>query len=204
MNFIGPSLTFLAFVVYAIVHSLLASLWAKQKARLSLGDRGNRIYRLAYNLFSGITFIPVLAVPAAFPGDTLYRLAIPWLVISTALQLLGALIILVGMLQTDIWHFIGIRQLLDPSQADNATMITHGLYRYIRHPLYTGGLLFIWFIPMMTTSLLALNLAATLYLYIGSIFEERRLIAEFGDDYRQYQQRVARFLPLSKLRLPRE
>ena len=196
MNFIGPSLTFLAFVVYAIVHSLLASLWAKQKARTSLGDRSDRSYRLVYNLFSGITLIPVLAVPALLPGTTLYHLTGPWLLISTSIQILGALIILVGMLQTDIWHFIGIRQLLDPSQAGNATMITHGLYRYMRHPLYTGGLLFIWFLPLMTTSLLAFNLAETLYLYIGSIFEERRLIAEFGDDYRQYQQRVARFFPI--------
>jgi protein-S-isoprenylcysteine O-methyltransferase Ste14 len=47
----------------------------------------------------------------------------------------------------------------------------------------------------MTTSLLAFNLAGTIYLYVGSIFEERRLIAEFGDDYRKYQQQVPRFIP---------
>ncbi|MGD8634199.1 MAG: hypothetical protein PVF85_11555, partial [Anaerolineales bacterium] len=63
------------------------------------------------------------------------------------------------------------------------------------HPLYTGGLLMIWFMPVMTTSLLAFNLAATLYLYIGSIFEERRLIFVFGERYEAYRKRVPRFMP---------
>jgi protein-S-isoprenylcysteine O-methyltransferase Ste14 len=65
----------------------------------------------------------------------------------------------------------------------------------MRHPLYTGGLLMIWFMPVMTTSLLAFNLAATLYLYIGSLFEERRLLAAFGDEYAAYRQQVPRFIP---------
>jgi protein-S-isoprenylcysteine O-methyltransferase Ste14 len=195
MTYLGPSITFLAFTAYAIVHSLLASLRAKQKVRASLGDRAERSYRFFYNIFSGVTLIPVLAVPMLLPGENIYRFTGPWLVASTLLQLLGALIILVGMLQTDIWHFIGLRQLVDTRQSDQSSMITHGLYRYIRHPLYTGGLLFIWFIPLMTTSLLAFNLAGTIYLYVGSIFEERRLIAEFGDDYRKYQQQVPRFIP---------
>jgi protein-S-isoprenylcysteine O-methyltransferase Ste14 len=195
MNFTGPVLTFTTFVLYAIVHSILASLRIKQKIVQTYGEGAERAYRLAYNILSGITLIPVLAVPMFLPGDTLYRLSGLWLVTSTLLQLLGALIILVGMLQTDIWHFIGIRQLANARQTDQDSMITHGLYRYMRHPLYTGGLLFIWFIPLMTTSLLAFNLASTLYLYIGSIFEERRLITEFGEQYLIYQQQVPRFIP---------
>jgi protein-S-isoprenylcysteine O-methyltransferase Ste14 len=195
MNLTGPVLSFTAFVLYAIVHSILASLRIKQKTLQTYGEGAERGYRLAYNILSGITLIPVLAVPMFLPGDTLYRLSGLWLVASTLLQLLGALIILVGMLQTDIWHFIGIRQLTDTGQTNPDSMITHGLYRYMRHPLYTGGLLVIWFIPLMTTSLLAFNLAATLYLYIGSIFEERRLIAAFGEQYLNYQQQVSRFIP---------
>jgi protein-S-isoprenylcysteine O-methyltransferase Ste14 len=53
----------------------------------------------------------------------------------------------------------------------------------------------LWLMPVMTTSLLAFNLAATLYLYIGSFFEEKRLLAAFGDDYLRYQHKVPRLIP---------
>lgn len=196
MNFAGPALTFVAFTIYAILHSLLASLWAKSKARTSFGVTSDRYYRFAFNLIGTLTFIPVLVVPAYLPGETLYRVNWPWLAVTTLLQLSGAAIILLGLLQTDVWHFLGLRQLTNNSPSTVNQLIIGGLYRYMRHPLYTGGLLLIWFLPGMTTSLLAFNLAATSYLYVGSLFEERRLIIEFGDAYRDYQKRVRRFVPL--------
>jgi hypothetical protein len=48
---------------------------------------------------------------ALFPGDTLYRLRWPWTVLTMLLQILGAIILMVGILQTDIWHFLGLRRL---------------------------------------------------------------------------------------------
>lgn len=48
----------------------------------------------------------------------------------------------------------------------------------------------------MTTSILALNLGLSAYLYIGSRFEERRLQEEFGDAYSRYQHSVPRLVPL--------
>jgi protein-S-isoprenylcysteine O-methyltransferase Ste14 len=47
----------------------------------------------------------------------------------------------------------------------------------------------------MTTTLLALYAAFSLYLYVGSLFEERRLLAEFGQAYEDYQRRVPRLMP---------
>ncbi len=204
MSLQGPLFTALALTLWAIVHSLLASMRAKQKARQNLGRWGERGYRLFYNLFAGVTLLPVLAIPAIFPGDTLYRLPWPWVLLSGALQLAGALIILVGLLQTDVWHFMGLRQVLDRSTSPESPLVIGGLYRYMRHPLYTGGLLLIWFLPSMTTSLLAFNLAGTLYLYVGSIFEERRLVEAFGDTYEQYQRRIPRFFPIPRLTLTRD
>ncbi|TFH37281.1 MAG: isoprenylcysteine carboxylmethyltransferase family protein [Anaerolineales bacterium] len=195
MNLSGPAITFLVFMLYGTLHSVLASSWIKHRVSVLLGAFGDRGYRLAYNLIAGITFIPVLAMPAVFPGEVLYRFDGPWLFMTSLLQLLGAAIILVGMLQTDVWDFLGLRQLAGNSPPTKHRLVVSGLYRYMRHPLYSGGLLLIWFLPMMTTSLLAFNLAASLYLYIGSRFEERRLIAAFGQAYQLYQQQVPRFLP---------
>jgi hypothetical protein len=111
MNTLRLLFILLAFMLYASFHSLLASLWAKGKARARLGLLSDRTYRLSYNLIAGITFIPVLAVMALFPGDTLYRLRWPWTVLTMLLQILGAIILMVGILQTDIWHFLGLRRL---------------------------------------------------------------------------------------------
>jgi protein-S-isoprenylcysteine O-methyltransferase Ste14 len=74
-------------------------------------------------------------------------------------------------------------------------LVISGLYRYVRHPLYTAGLLFIWLTPVMTTSVMAMNLALTVYIYIGSSFEEQRLVAEYGQSYQQYQKQVPRLIP---------
>jgi protein-S-isoprenylcysteine O-methyltransferase Ste14 len=200
MSLVEPLLVFGAFALYAILHSFLASLWAKGKSRALLGSMSDRVYRLTFNLLGGLTFLPVLWVLAAYPGETLYRIRWPWSLLTTVVQLVGSAIILIGMLQTDLWHFLGLRQLTQEKPTPESPLVTNGLYRYIRHPLYSGGLLLIWFIPQMSTSLLAFNIAASLYLYIGSFFEERRLIAEFGGVYRQYQVSVGRFLP--RLRPP--
>ncbi|MCJ7676604.1 MAG: hypothetical protein MUO35_02640, partial [Anaerolineales bacterium] len=56
-----------------------------------------------------------------------------------------------------------------------------------------------WLTPVMTTSVLALNLALTAYILVGSRLEERRLSAEFGEAYDEYRHRVPALLPL---RLP--
>jgi protein-S-isoprenylcysteine O-methyltransferase Ste14 len=55
----------------------------------------------------------------------------------------------------------------------------------------------------MTANLLVVNLFWSLYMYIGSFHEERRLIHEFGETYRAYQRQVPRLFPRLPLRSPR-
>jgi protein-S-isoprenylcysteine O-methyltransferase Ste14 len=53
----------------------------------------------------------------------------------------------------------------------------------------------IWLTPQMTVNRLTLFVVLSIYLYVGTFFEERRLVAEFGDDYREYQRQVPRLIP---------
>jgi len=195
----GPILTLTAVALYGAFHSLLASPPAKAAVQRWWGTPGTRLYRLAYNLIAGLTLLPVLAIPAADPGTTLYRLETPWLAVALAGQMLALVVLAVGLLQTDVWHFLGLRQLVESQPGGSPALLVKGLYRWVRHPLYTAGLLFIWLTPLMTTSLLALNLGLSLYILIGSVFEERRLLAEFGLAYADYQQRVPRLIPGMRL-----
>lgn len=69
-----------------------------------------------------------------------------------------------------------------------------GLYRYSRHPMYVGLLLLLWLRPSMTEGGLLLALVLSIYLAVGMEFEERKLVRELGEPYRDYQRRVRRLL----------
>jgi protein-S-isoprenylcysteine O-methyltransferase Ste14 len=78
---------------------------------------------------------------------------------------------------------------------DTRMLVTSGPYRWVRHPMYAGTLLLLWAVPHWTVNLLAFSISATLYLYLGSLHEERRLLRAFGDPYREYMARTPRFIP---------
>lgn len=70
-----------------------------------------------------------------------------------------------------------------------------GLYRYIRHPIMTGVLIGIWVTPSMTTGHLVFALGMSVYALIGVYHEEKDLVLEFGEKYRQYIRATGRFAP---------
>jgi protein-S-isoprenylcysteine O-methyltransferase Ste14 len=195
----GVVLTLLAMTTYGGLHSVLASDWAKGKARSLFGSLADRWYRFAFNVVGAISFLPVLAFPALFPGVLLYRLEFPWIVLSSAIQLSAVLLLLLALQKTDALRFLGLRQLAH-DQLPPPQMVVDGPYRWVRHPLYTAGLLFIWAVPVMTTTSLALTLGISAYLYVGSIFEESRLLSLWGEQYRDYRRQVPRLIPLPWMR----
>lgn len=186
---------FLAVLLYGVVHSWLASLWLKARARRLLGSGSDRWYRLSYNLLAILTLLPVLALPVMLEDHQLYQIPPPWQYLALAGQALAALTLLVGLLQTDIWSFLGLRQVLFGDQTAPPRLVVGGLYRWVRHPLYSAGLAFIWLMPVMTRNLLALNLGITVYIVLGAWFEEQKLLLEYGEAYRQYQRTTAMLIP---------
>jgi len=79
-----------------------------------------------------------------------------------------------------------------------APMVVRGPYRWVRHPLYLTTLLMIWSYPDLTADRLLFNLLFTAWIIVGSVLEERDLVADFGDDYRSYQRRVPMLIPYRK------
>ncbi len=189
-------LILLAMALYGALHSLLATAGAKARARQWFGPAADRGYRLAYNIVGGVSLLPVLWLVAKLPDRSLYAIPWPWTLLTGAGQIIGALVVLLGVWQTGAARFLGLRQLVAPdTHQESPHLVISGLYRWVRHPLYAGGLLFIWLTPRLSVNLLALYLGLTLYILIGARLEERRLLAEFGEAYAQYQQNVPMLLP---------
>ena len=192
---IEPFLIFSAVVVYGLIHSLLASAWAKDRARQWIGPPADRWYRLVYNLFGFVSLLPVLTLPALLPDARLYVISSPWSYLTLAGQLLAVVALAVGVRQNGAWSLLGLQQALGRPNQKPSQLVTHGLYHWVRHPLYTAGLVFIWLVPVMTRNLLALNIGLTIYLVLGAMFEERKLLREFGEVYLRYRLDTPMLIP---------
>lgn len=193
--YVSALIVFSVVLLYGILHSVLATKRAKQLARAWGGEYAPRTFRLFYNLFATVTLLPVLALPAMLPDQLLYEIPYPWTLLTSALQLLAVLALGAGVLQTGFWSFLGVRQLMMDKEDKPAHLVVSGLYSRVRHPLYTAGLIFIWLIPRMSVNFLALNLGLSLYLILGAMWEERKLVAEYGEAYVRYREQTPMFLP---------
>lgn len=183
-----------AVLVYGGLHSWLAGLGLKTRLRNRFGAVVERWYRLVYNLVAVITLLPVLALPVLLVDTPLYRIPFPWLLLSLAGQAFASLVLLAGILQTGLMSFLGVCQLVRCEDGP-ARLVVSGLYRYVRHPLYSAGLLFVWLMPVMSWNLLALNIGISVYIFVGAVLEERKLRQEFGSTYAEYQARTPMLVP---------
>ena len=89
-------------------------------------------------------------------------------------------------------------ELIGLKQGAAAAFATPSIYNYIRHPIYAGFLLAIWATPRVSIGRLLFNVAFTAYVLIGIHFEERGLVREFGEGYRDYQRRVPMLIGFTK------
>jgi methanethiol S-methyltransferase len=70
-----------------------------------------------------------------------------------------------------------------------------GPYLWVRHPLYFFMLILIWTSPDGTLDRLLFNVLWTSWIVLGTYFEEKDLVAEFGETYRRYQKNVPMLFP---------
>jgi steroid 5-alpha reductase family enzyme len=194
-----------AALLFAGVHSLLASSAAKRKASEVLGQRRrNALYRPLYNAQSLLTFGALVLYGTRLPDRQLYRIQGPIAWTMRLVQLYFLLFLLSGARQIGFFRFAGVPNLafwlkgeaLVPEEPEgqgpvpeneNQMKIT-GPFRFSRHPLNLGMIPIFWLMPRMTVNLAGFNLIMTLYLIVGSAHEEKRLKEKYGAAYTNYQK----------------
>ena len=92
-------------------------------------------------------------------------------------------------------EFLGLRA---PGATGDGRFRVDGVYGLCRHPLYFFTSLFFSAWPTMDLRALVFAVWLWAYSFVGSIFEERKLVAELGEVYVAYRRRTPRILPLGR------
>lgn len=189
-------LQILLWLVYGALHSVLADNKVKQFFEQKMG-KGYRLYRLLYNLLALLFLVGILAYQLTLPADRLWEFDGRIHLVGNVLKYGGLLIVLIAISGYNLKEFSGLAFSPRNANAGSGTLKTSGLLRYVRHPIYIGTLLFIWglFVEEASVRNLIMAVCITVYVRIGIVFEERKLVAEFGESYLEYRQRVPMLLP---------
>ena len=193
-------------IVFAIVHSALAGLPAKRKARQLTGERAaDGLYRFAFNGFAVITFAATLRAIWSLPDQRLYRVGGVPSVLMRAGQIMCAIALLHTNRQNGFGHVTGIRHAYEfvTGQSISPTPVVQhplpkgdclegwtGTFRLSSHPNNYLVLFLYWLSPVMTVKWASVGLVTAAYMVLGSLHEDQRLLAAYGDRYRCYRARV--------------
>lgn len=82
----------------------------------------------------------------------------------------------------------------------NGELVTNGIYKYVRHPQYTGFTLMIVGFLIQWPTIITLIMAPILLIMYKKLSqkEEAVMIENFGEDYKVYSKKVPAFFPLLK------
>jgi len=114
---------------------------------------------------------------------------------------LGWAVLLLATFLINHFELFGLRQVFSRllgREIPEAEFRTPFLYRYVRHPIYLGFVLGLWATPVMTAGHLMFAIGGTGYILVGIWFEERDLVAQFGERYHRYREQVGMLIPWRK------
>jgi protein-S-isoprenylcysteine O-methyltransferase Ste14 len=184
----------LGWVLWCTLHSALISTTVTDFAKKKLGD-SFRFYRLFYNVVSLVTLIPIAYYSHMLREAPIFRWEGPLGLVQVFLLAVSVCLFVAGGKHYSWARFFGIYQVkAGSSLADSSTFVVSGIHRIIRHPWYLGGILIVWAQDLSTSTIL-INMVINVYFIVGSFLEERKLVLEFGEKYREYQRTVSMLFP---------
>lgn len=191
-------------IVWCILHSLLISRKVSGFLQTLLGPFRFH-YRLLYNLTAFLTLLPMMALTAAGRGEAVFSWRGPLVVVQLLMLVLALWLFRDGAKRYDFGYLTGVRQIREQQQhallAAGGQLSRDGSLGMIRHPWYLGSLLFLWsMLPVYHPSSVIAAGVLSVYLIVGAWLEEKKLVGEYGEQYRRYQREVSMLIPVKWLR----
>jgi methanethiol S-methyltransferase len=182
--------------VFALQHSVMARpAFKRWWTRLV----PKAVERSTYVLFTSAALILLFAQWRPIATPVLWRVEGAAAIALVAVHWTGWGLLLASTFLLDHFELFGLKQVfmrLTGREPSPPVFRTPLFYRRVRHPIYLGILLAFWATPTMTAGHLLFAAGMSVYILIGIWFEERDLIALFGDRYRAYREQVGMLLPL--------
>lgn len=207
----APGRVALICVLWALVHSLLASRQVKELARRVAGPRyRDGLYRIVYNAQSVITLAWATVSFLRQPDREFYRVTPPWSWLFRAGQAVSLGVLFSGIRVIGVLDFAGLKpfwglikgrdprpetEAQGPPIGGDGEMVAARAFRFTRHPGNLGALGFFLLFPRMTSNRAVLAALAALYVILGSAHEEYRLRAAYGAPFERYRRRVPFLVP---------
>ena len=186
----------LAWLAYFIIHSSIASIGLK-KWVAKHHSNWMPAYRLGFNLVAILLLSGPLYLLYIFQGDPLWQWQGYQKVIANTLRFAAIAGFIWTLRYYDGSEILGTRQLLqgEKSVEDQERFHISPLHRYVRHPWYFLGMVYLWAGDMEPAWLVSC-IMLSLYFIVGSRIEERKLETYHGDIYKHYAGAVPGLVPL--------
>lgn len=191
---VKPHITLaLLWIIFSVLHSLFADERWKQKMQLVL-KKNYKFYRIAYSFFALITLTIAVAYNFSMQSFLLWNVHIIEQVIAVVCLLSFGIIML---LFTRRFFFYLSGADVFKKQPASKQLIKTDFYKYVRHPLYSATLGFVWSIflysPLLSNFISCICI--TVYTIAGIFLEEKKLVREFGESYLHYRSNTPMLIP---------
>jgi len=181
--------------LFAIQHSVMAR---KQFKRWWIKFIPGSIERSTYVLLASLALILLFWQWRPIPA-IVWQITDPQIALSVmGLSFFGWFLVLISTFLINHFELFGLHQVvinLTGRTMHEPRFKTPAIYKIVRHPIYLGFIIAFWAAPVMTVGHLLFAAVTTAYILVGIYLEERDLIDLFGDQYRQYRQRVGMLIP---------
>lgn len=159
-----------------------------------------RYYRLLYNVLALLTLLPLAVVTGLAVGPPVFSWQGWGNIVRVLLLVCAFLLFWGGAKKYDMQYFLGFKQMRTGEThlllTDSPEFAAEGVFGLVRHPWYLGSLLLIWSaLPEYPLPKLLAAAILSCYLVIGSLLEERKILARHGESYRAYQNRASMLFP---------
>jgi protein-S-isoprenylcysteine O-methyltransferase Ste14 len=184
-------------VAFGAIHSLLARERSKRLIARWVGEHG---VRLVFVVTVGTSLTMLLHLWRPLAG-IVWRTDGVGYVLVTGVYLLALGCIVHAASSIDYSEFLGIRpalRALRNKPAKEPVFSVKGWYAHTRHPMYFFMLVALWAAPVMTYTRFEFALLMSVYLFLGTKFEERNLREELGEVYDEYCRNVPMWIPSLK------